>query len=74
MKKLMMAVAAAYVALGVFVGNDAVAGSLPDAYVEVEYIESTGEQYINEFYTCGAKTRIEFDFTLLASGSPATVR
>ena len=71
MKKLMMAVAAAYVALGVFVGNDAVAGSLPDAYVEVEYIESTGEQYINEFYTCGAKTRIEFDFTLLASGSPS---
>ena len=71
MKKLMMAVAACVCALGVFVGNDAVAGSLPDAYVAVEYIESTGEQYINEFYTCGAKTRIEFDFTLLASGSPS---
>ena len=61
MKKLMMAVAAAYVALGVFVGNDAVAGSLPDAYVAVEYIESTGEQTINAIYTAGKDTKVEID-------------
>ncbi|MCR5839799.1 MAG: right-handed parallel beta-helix repeat-containing protein, partial [Kiritimatiellae bacterium] len=61
MKKLMMAVAACVCALGVFVGNDAVAGSLPSEYQEVEYIQSTGEQTINEIYTAGKDTKVEID-------------
>lgn len=68
MKKLVMAVVAAVAAI--CVGHNACA-ALPSEYQEVEYLESTGQQYINEFYPCDAKTRIEFDFTLLESGSPS---
>ena len=72
MKKLMMAVVACVCALGLSVGNVASAGELPDDYVPVEYIESTGAQYIKGVYTCTPNTRVDLDLRLVStSGSTA---
>ena len=72
MKKLMMAVAVACAAVGLSVGNVASAGELPDDYVPVEYIESTGAQYIKGVYTCTPNTRVDLDLRLVSTaGSTA---
>ena len=62
MKKLLVACACA---LGLFVGSDASAGSLPSEYQEVEYVESTGVQYLDTGVRArsGTKAEIEEPYT-----------
>ena len=42
---------------------------LPSGYTELEYIESTGTQYINTGYIPTANTKVTMDFQLTAAGS-----
>ena len=66
-KKLASGIACAAVALG------AEAGTLPAGYVELEYLESSGTQYINTEIVPKSTTRIvsDFSFVELPSGSLA---
>lgn len=66
-KKLASGIACAAVALG------AEAGTLPSGYVELEYLESSGTQYINTEIVPKSTTRIvsDFSFVELPSGSLA---
>ena len=66
-KKLASGIVCAAVALG------AEAGTLPSGYVELEYIESSGTQYINTEIVPKSTTRIvsDFSFVELPSGSLA---
>lgn len=45
------------------VGIDVSSKPLPAEYQEVEYIESTGTQYINTNYYCNSKTEFDFKIT-----------
>ena len=60
---VMMATCA--VALGAVLGNDASAGALPPEYQEVEYVESTGSQFIDTGYKPNGKTTTTFKYRLL---------
>ena len=66
-KKLASGIVCAAVALG------AEAGTLPSGYVELEYLESSGTQYINTEIVPKSTTRIvsDFSFVELPSGSLA---
>ena len=66
-KELASGIVCAVVALG------AEAGTLPSGYVELEYIESSGTQYINTEIVPKSTTRIvsDFSFVELPSGSLA---
>ena len=66
-KKLASGIVCAAVALG------AEAGMLPSGYVELEYLESSGTQYINTEIVPKSTTRIvsDFSFVELPSGSLA---
>lgn len=66
-KKLASGIVCAVVALG------AEAGTLPSGYVELEYLESSGTQYINTGIVPRSTTRIvsDFSFVELPSGSLA---
>ena len=66
-KKLASSIVCAAVALG------AEAGTLPSGYVELEYLESSGTQYINTEIVPKSTTRIvsDFSFVELPSGSLA---
>ena len=66
MKKLMMAVAAACAAVGMFVGNDALAGFLPPEYQEVEYVESTGSQFIDTGVVINKDHELQFKYAMLS--------
>lgn len=44
-------------------------GELPDGYTQLEYIESTGTQYIDLNYTPSNETRIDIDFQVTTLGA-----
>ena len=66
MKKMMAAVATSVCALGLFVGSDAVAGSLPSEYQEVEYIESTSGQFFDTGVVINENHELQFKYAMLA--------
>ena len=66
MKKLMMTMIATCAAVGAH-------ASLPSEYQAVEYIESTGQQYINSFHGCNDNTRLEIDFTLTGGAGGSSI-
>lgn len=53
---------------GSFVAG-AIPRKLPDGYTQVEYIQSTGTQYIDTGFKPNQDTRVVFDFQLLATSS-----
>lgn len=46
-------------------------GELPDGYTQVEYIESTGTQYIDTGYYASAKTRVILEFSYTQNNGDA---
>ena len=66
MKKLMMALCAACAVVGMFVGNDALAGFLPPEYQEVEYVESTGSQFIDTGVVINKDHELQFKYAMLS--------
>ena len=66
MKKLMVALCACVCALGMFVGNDALAGFLPPEYQEVEYVQSSGSQYIDTGVVINENHELQFKYAMLA--------
>ena len=66
MKKMMAAVATCVCALGLFVGSDASAGSLPSEYQEVEYIESTSGQFFDTGVVINENHELQFKYAMLA--------
>ena len=66
MKKLFVAAFACAMACGVFGNYIQAWRGLPAGYAQVEYIESTGSQYIDTDIVPGTSTAVDFTFNLVA--------
>ena len=66
MKKLMLSLVAACAALVSFGSYVQAWRGLPAGYTQVEYIESTGSQYIDTDIVPGTSTAVDFTFNLVA--------